>query len=237
MKRKIIKIISLIVIILLVFEIYIYANPNKVYYVALGDFLTEGINPYGEKDYGYSDYLKDYFKSKNKLAYYKNYANSTDTTNDLIEDIKYKTEIKKDLRESDIVTLSIGINNLLNQLGNDIDINEIPEIKEKVKEILPDISKTLTEIRKYAMNKIIIVGYYNPVPFLFNTSTPELDSLFAYIDEEYRNLSEEYNCTYISTYQLFKSNPDYLPNPRTIYPSIDAYKEIYKLIKNICETK
>ena len=230
--RKIIKLTILGIIILIVFWIYVCAKNNKIYYVVLGDTISTGMNPYGKKDYGYSDYLKDSLK----IRYYKNYSKENNTTIDIIEDIKYKPKIKKDLRESNLVTLTIGLTDFNNSIENKtIDVNKILDLKDNINKIIPNIDKTLKELRKYAKEKIIIIGYYNPVPFLFNTSAKDLDILFAYIDEEYRKLSEKYDCIYISTYEVFKNN-DYLPNPRSIYPNTNGYKEISKLIKKYLQT-
>lgn len=231
MKRKIIKLICLLFIIILVFEIYYIAKSEKINYVALGDSFALGINSYGENNYGYTDYLKDYLKNKKRLSYYKNYANDHYTTETLIESIRYKTQIKKDLRESDLVTLSIGINDFYENIdAKSVDSSNLLSLKSNINEIIPNIEMSLREIRKYAKQKIIIIGYYNPVPFLFNISSRDLDELFAYIDENYRNLASKYNCIYISTYQLFKTNSSFLPNPKDIHPNYEGYKEIANLI-------
>ena len=82
------------------------------------------------------------------------------------------------------------------------------------------------EVRKYAKDDIIIVGYYNPIPFLFNTSGNDLDELFAYIDDEYNKIANNNNCRYLSMYQLFKKNTNFLPNPADIHPNLDGYQEM-----------
>ena len=153
---------------------------------------------------------------------------------DLIQEIKTNNKLKKDLRESDLVTVSIGANDFLHKLAkNGLSIGEVLELKDIVKEVIPDIDTCLKEIRKYAKEDMIVVGYYNPIPFLFNTSSNDLDKLFAYIDEEYNNLCKEYNCAYISMYQLFKNHKDYLPNPSDIHPSLNGYQEMAnKIIKD-----
>lgn len=231
MKKKIIKIISLLVIIVLVFEIY-SLRTEKIYYIPLGDSLAAGQNPYGEIGYSYTDYLKDYLKTHKKLAYYtKEYPKSGYTTEDIIEDLNNNSKLRKDLRESDLVTLSIGANDLLHKINfHTIEITKLLYLKEEVKDIVPKLDSCLNEIRKYAKQRIIIIGYYNPIPFLFNTSGNDLDEIFAYIDSEYSNLSKKYNCEYISLYQLFKTNSDYLPNTADIHPGINGYQEIAKLI-------
>jgi len=211
-----------------VFEIYTIGKSNKLYYIPLGDSLAEGQNPYGEIGYGYTDYLKDYLLKNKKLAYYtKEYAKSGYTTENIISDIKNNNKLKKDLRESDLVTISIGANDLLHKLDfGKINVDSLLSLENEVDSIIPNIDNCLAEIRKYAKQKIIIIGYYNPIPFLFNTSGTDLDNLFAYIDEKYIKLSEKYDCEYISLYQLFKKNSKYLPNPSDIHPSIEGYKSI-----------
>ena len=86
MKLK--KLLFYISIFLSVFLIYKVTFKDKVSYVALGDFLTEGINPYGQIDYSYSDFLADYFRSEDKLKSYTNeYSNKTYTIDDILKDI------------------------------------------------------------------------------------------------------------------------------------------------------
>jgi len=93
-------------------------------------------------------------------------------------------------------------------------------------EILPSVDECIKEIRKYAKEDLIIVGYYNPIPFLFNTSQDEIDKLFAYIDDEYKKIAEKYDAGYISNYELFKVNKEFLPNPMDIHPSTKGYEAI-----------
>lgn len=233
MKKKLIKILSIFLIITLVFEIYTYGKTNKLYYVALGDSLSAGLNPYGKIDYSYNDYIRDYLINKKNLAYYQNYAKSGYETTNIIEDIRNNLKLKKDLRESDIVTISIGANDLLHKMDfRNFEIDRLPELKNILKRIIPNLDNCIKEIRKYAKEEIIIVGYYNPIPFLFNTSGKDLDNLFSYIDDEYNTIAKKYNCRYLSLYESFKKNSSYLPNPSDIHPNFNGYKEIAnKIIK------
>ena len=77
MKKKIFKIVSLLLIVLIVFTIYHFGKNNKKNYIALGDSIVEGMNPYGEIGYSYSDYIKEELNHKKILRYYtKEYAKS-----------------------------------------------------------------------------------------------------------------------------------------------------------------
>lgn len=228
MRKRQKLLITIILIIVSIFTMYKLFSSDKIYYIALGDSLAKGINPYGEIGYGYADLIADSLKEKNKLkTYTKKYTENVNKVEDIISNLKTDLELKKDLRESDLVTISIGANDFLSRINrNKLNINEIPSYKNIVSTIIPSIDNCIKEVRKYAKNDLIIVGYYNPIPFLFNTSEKDLDLLFSYIDNEYKKIAQKYNGIYISNYQLFKNNSDYLPNPSNIHPSIEGYRAI-----------
>ena len=233
MKKRQKLLLMTIIIIVSIFTMYKLFYSDKISYIALGDSLAEGINPYGERGFGYADFIQDELKSKNKLDYYtKKYSESGYKIQDVINELN-NPELKKELRESDLVTISIGANDFLARINkNNLNINEISNYKEIVKEIIPGIDNCIKEIRKYAKEDLVIVGYYNPIPFLFNTSEKDLDLLFSYIDDEYNKISKKYNAIYVSNYNLFKKEKDYLPNPADIHPGIEGYQAIANNILN-----
>ena len=228
--KKILKILILILLLLIVYLIYIFFKNDKLNYIALGDSVAEGMNPYGEIGYSYTDYIANYLKKEKKLSYYtKKYTKSGYITENVINDIENNNELKKDLRESDLVTISIGANDFLKHIKiGEMSVDNIREIKTKIATVFPNIEETIKEVKKYAKNQVIIVGYYNPIPFLFNTNGNDLDILFAYMDDEYQKIADKYDCDYVSLYLLFKNNSSYLPNPADIHPNLDGYKAISK---------
>lgn len=228
--KKMLKILILILLLLIVYLIYIFFKNDKLNYIALGDSVAEGMNPYGEIGYSYTDYIANYLKKEKKLSYYtKKYTKSGYITENVINDIENNNELKKDLRESDLVTISIGANNFLKHIKiGEMSVDNIREIKTKIATVFPNIEETMKEVKKYAKNQVIIVGYYNPIPFLFNTNGNDLDILFAYMDDEYQKIADKYDCDYVSLYLLFKNNSSYLPNPADIHPNLDGYKAISK---------
>lgn len=236
MRKIIIKILSLVLIIILVFEIYNLGKTNSIYYVSLGDFLATGENPDGKINYSYSDYLRDYLKDSDKLAYYTNeYAKSDYKTDNILSDIDNNSKLKKDLRESDLVTISIGANDLLQKISlKNIEINKLLDLETDINSIIPNLSKCLKEIRKYAKGKVIIVGYYNLLPPVFTKNIADVDKLFAFIDEEYLKLAKKYKCEYISIYQLFKNNKNSFSHNSNIHSENLEYKVIAdKIIKKL----
>lgn len=236
--KRYLKILLPIIIIILVFTIYKLFPKEKLNYIALGDSIAEGRNPYGENGYSYADYLYETLDKDGKIRYYtKKYSKSGYQTSDVVNDIIRDIDLKKDLRESDLVTISIGANDFLQQISvkdiNNIDLNKY---QNTIDSIFIDIRDCIEEVRKYAKGDIWIVGYYNPIPFLFNTSEEDIDELFKYVDAEYEKIAKKYDCSYISNYQLFKDNPDFLPNPMDIHPNLKGYEamanNLYQEIKN-----
>lgn len=238
------KIIILPIILFLVSLIYILSIDKKINYIALGDSLVEGLNPYNQIGYSYSDYLKEYFLDKNKLKFYtKDFAKSGYTSLDLLNDIKNNKEIidgktyniKRTLRNSDLVTISIGSNDFIKylNLNKEIDnLEKVLDIYNSINKIFINIDNTIKEIKKYAKETIIIVGYYNPYP---NYNSKYIDEIFNYIDHKYNKLAEKNNIYYISIYNLMKSHPEYLPNPENPHPNLKGYEAISNKIISFLE--
>lgn len=237
MKHK--KLIGFILLLLIIYFIYISFHDNKVNYLSIGDSLAVGVNAYNERSYGYSDYLANYLKDKNLL---KNYSKDFANANFRITDLQHQLDInqvinkynkslsfKKCLREADLVTISIGINDILTEINmstSDIDVMEQDKILEIFADRMVDFEKLIKDIRKYNTKEIIVLGYYNP--YEYKKIIP--DRIFSYFDKKMEGITEKYDIKFISLFQLFKNNGDYLPNPTNIHPSTLGYEAIYKQI-------
>lgn len=235
------KTIFISLVVLVIFLTYLFFNDNRINYVVLGDSLAQGINPYGEVGYSYTDYIKDYLEDNGKLKeYIKDYAVSGYTTSDLLNDLHNNKEIDVDgnkvnirhaLRESDLVTISIGANDFLKGINlNALDLTNVDSYKKKIDNILDEIDIVLREVRKYAKGDVIVVGYYNPLNVLFRSYESTLDEIFEYADIKYKEVCSNNSTDYVSVYSLFKENSDFLPNPFDIHPNLNGYSAISRLI-------
>lgn len=234
MKYK--KLLISILVFLSIFVIYILNNDKKMNYVALGDSLAAGQNPYGQIGYGYTDYIANYL-SRNQLlkTYTKGFAESGDKINDLLEDIKTNKTIQVDdkiinlkstLRESDLVTISIGANDFIANFNLTSLLTDLKEVNfiQKVDEIEEPLDEVLKEVRKYAKKEVVVLGYYNPLPRMTTSFQEEIDELFQYADDMYQDICDKYHMQYLSMYQSFKNHNDYLPNPLDIHPNTKGYE-------------
>jgi bacillolysin len=234
--KKHIKLIVFITSLLLVFGIYkiFESQHNKIYYIALGDSIAEGMNSYGRMSNSYADYIRDNLETKDKIKFYtKKFAKSGYKIKDLKLDIETnKTidniHIKEALRESDLVTISIGINDLLKYIKGiktcDID-GKIKDLKKETDKILVKEKELIELIKKYAKEKIILLGYYNPCPSVEKCKS-DLEEIIKYFNSGLEDLSDDEGIEYVDVYSLFENNEDALLKIDNIHPSEKGYKLI-----------
>lgn len=240
--KRLFFLVSLILFISVsIFLIYNRTYILKINYVALGDSVAAGRNPYGVDDYGYTDYVKDYLQKNDKLNSYISYAISGYTTDDVTNDINLNKKsidneisIKRALRESNLVTISIGANDFM----KDLDLTGVSNfLKDKnialsrVDEVIDKVDELLVLIKKYAKENIVVVGYYNPLPRLTKYKD-EINEVVNYADQQYEIICNKNNVKYIKVSNLILKNSDYLPNPLDIHPSKEGYYIISKEIIN-----
>lgn len=225
--KKHLKLLIFIIVCLLVFIIYNKTNNNYINYTSIGDGFSLGKDSYGQIDYGYSDYVKDYLKNNHKLnRYIKSFSKEEMSIEKLYEYILINEKvtlndkqynIRETLRESRILTISIGLNDLLYQLSitNNITDRKLDQIISKIE---LSLDKLLIEIKKYYHYDIYIIGYYDIDP-----SNELLSKAIKRLNKIYQNKEK---VIYISTYELFQKDNDYLSNPSNIYPNRSGYQAI-----------
>lgn len=159
------KIIFTILVVLITFLIYFFNRSEKIYYVSLGDYLSYGINNFKNVNNSYSNNIKEYHKQN--LDKYVNYSSYDDyRVMDLINDINYnKTVIYEDkeyklqnlLIKANLITISIGMNDLIYKSNYDTDLYEYTD------DLLKDIERLLILIRKYNKDEIYFLSFYNVI--------------------------------------------------------------------------
>ena len=236
------KILCLLIICLLVYTIYYFYHTDKKTYISIGDSLSVGIDSNGNTNYGYSNYLANYLEDKDLLKSYNNYFSTSGTR---IIDLKNKLEtnwtikkdgkslsLKKSLREAELVTLSVGMDDILTELTlSTVSVENLSnkEITTLVDKTIEELDSLFKELRKYAKEDIIFIGFYNPL----EEKTLTAERLYTYLITKTKNLCKTYDIEYLDIYNLFKKNKDYINNPTNIYPTTEAYQMIAtKIIEN-----
>lgn len=160
------KILVISILMLLVFLIYLSTVDKKIYYLTLGNKENFNITSSEKNEYG--NEVKRYLKKKDLLEkYIDNYANNDQRITDLINDIKDNKQIKINnkvqtlknaLIKSDLVTISIGYNELQSNLL--IKNKTSSEIYNYIDELIVDYDNLFNLMREYCKEDIILIGYY-----------------------------------------------------------------------------
>ena len=199
-------------------------------YVALGDSYCAGQTPYDVTEgYSYSDMIDDKLESAGILGSYHKKGVSGYTTTDLKGQLP---SIKGILYQAEIVTIDIGINDILqmpevqkylsNPTAKNFDTaqaaatRKIPKVASNIKELINEIK----DANPYSDPQIYIMGYFNALPDL-PEFLPVIESLNVAINEA----ATEIGITYIDTMAAIDEHlKEYFPGD--IHPTVEGYKAI-----------
>lgn len=238
------KLLFYLCIIISVFVVYKIAFTGQVNYLVLGDYLSEGINPYGEVSFGYSDYLFDYLRDEDKLNDYINGFTSSDyEMSDIANDILVNKSILHDdlninirsaLRESGLVTVSIGMNDFIKILDiNNIEtrVNNINLLKKEILSLVREYDELLSLIKKYAKGNIVVIGLYNPYQYLTDYKQ-DIDYLVKNANSLLSDVCKNHDINFVDLYDIFDGGLEYFPNPNSVYPTTQAHRKIFGKIRS-----
>jgi len=178
--------LSLIIIILVVFFIYIFNFKEDKYYFNIMD-----------KNYDYKTY-NGMIKDKLDLKTYVNYVENDYRVTDLIRDIKDNKlidnkKMQNILIKANIITLMMG-NNELNYKIKNIDMTELFEYSNS---LLEDIDILFNLMRKYCKEKIFFIGFYN--------SDDYYEEIYRYMNLRIKDICEHYDIVYIERKDIFNN--------------------------------
>ena len=231
------KILTAIIVVLSVFLIYLGFKDDDIYYVSLGDGLAKGLNQYNQKDYGYTDYIKDYLNKVNKLEVFVDaLTDEDDRVIDILNNIKNNAKVLVDgknktfqnvLIKADLLTISIGKNDLISNVNLNTDFS-ITDLYNKFDKSLVDFEQLYKILREYCKEKIIFIGFYN------STNNDELDEFYIMANKKLASLASNYDIIYVDIFEEFKNN-NYLDNSN--YPNKEGYNMISNKIIKIIDEK
>ena len=231
---------KLIIFLLIVFIIFLIYKDNHVKYfnyTSLGDGYALGVNSYGVEEYGYSDFIQEKLRENNKLKLYtKSFAEKDQSINSLYETIvtneKKKIDnternIRQILRESDLITLTIGLNDIIYQVSITRQINEY-QLNRIIDKVEIELTQLIKAIKQYYPKDLYVIGY------------PNLPIENSYIREGIKKLNEIYkemdNIIYIDTTSII-AREDFLQSI-CLYPGKKGYYKISEeVLKKLAKDK
>ena len=213
--NKCIKLLSLIILSLSVYFIYLNTENKVLNILVIGDNYSQGINSYGIKEYSYIDYTLEELET-NKEIKLKKYITKDQSITNTLNYIKLTSDIKGYLKDAHILILNIGYNDLIYKLS----IKEYNQTNNNIyNEISNDYNNLLQEIRKYYKREIIVIGYPLYKDTSINTSIIKLN-----------NILNNDNISYIDTNKILSNREKYFSNPHNNYPNRNGYLELSKEI-------
>ena len=209
--KKIILILFLFILCYSCYYIYQITENNNLEVISIGDNIS----------------ICNKLSNNKKISKYNtDFTNKDYHIKDIINIIKYNQEITKDnksisihwlLKKSDIVIISIGMNDIYYKLNNDT-----KEIYTYINNLINDYELILKEISKYDYKEVIILGFYN--------ITNEKNDIFTYINYKLEKLATKYNYTFINLNNIFYNNKNYLEKDNNYYLNNQGKIEINKIL-------
>lgn len=226
MKYKIL--IVLILGTILTSIIYFNVDNSKIDLLTLGDSLSTGMTAYHIEGYDFNDYLVECLNEEDKLdKYYKSF-NETDETlsglinkiNNNISNIEQNIKIKQAIKQADIITIAIGMDELNNYaLKNTLGSTKINGFIHKYEELL----KLLKSINN---KKIFVIGLYSSN--LINQNKIEK------INYELYELTKKYNINFIDISNI-TDYKEFFTLKNNYYLNYKGQKYIFEIIKDNLE--
>ncbi len=227
MKIKIFTILILGTIITSI--IYFNIDDNKINYLSLGDGISTGMTTYHVEGYDFNDYLIEYLNEEKRLDnYYKSFNETDETVTSLLNKIKnnisnieQKIKIKQAIKEADIITISLGMDELNNYTSkNNLGSTKINGYLKKIEELIKIIcnlnDKQIYLISLYSSNKINL-------------------SKISKINTELKKISENYRIEYIDIEDITNYG-EFFPRKNNYYMNYRGHEYIYNKIKEKIES-
>ena len=222
------KIISILILFLSCYFIYNLTIDNELFYLSIGDGIAKGITDDGNvSEYNYTDSIKYYLTSKNKLKRFNNsFVDKDYRITYLLRIIKYKEEIVVNndhisinelLKKADIVTISLGMNELYYKIL--VDNNNIYSY---IDGMLSDMELLLKEVDRYNHKKVIVLGYYN--------TTDNNKDIFNYVNYKLKNIVNKRGFEFVDVDKIINNNTNYFTNNTNFYLNNGGYQKISQII-------
>lgn len=203
-------------------------DTQTFHYVALGDSLAAGfVHESGIGD-GYPTYIKEGLQEQGYDVTLTNKGVGGYTTEDVLNQLENE-QIRQVLRDADLITLDIGANDVLREVGTSFDPTDPDVINKAIKAIFTvdeNLDRILDEIRHLNPEApVFVMGYYNALPYLDGQQSIEvmMDSLNSKI----KGQADAHGAAFVPTFDAFVGHYEkYLPTPNDIHPTAAGYRVI-----------
>ena len=186
------------------------AQKKTVTYVAIGDSLTKGVGDSTNQG-GFVPLLAQSLTNETGLEFKAiNYGVSGNTSSQILSRIREKKEIRKDLKQAQLLTITVGGNDLRKAILEDTSNLDLDRFEKASKTYEKNLNQIIELARKDNPDlPVYVVGIYNPLYLNF----PDLTELQTLVDQ-WNQRTEETLSAYQGVY--------FVPINDLLYKGIDG---------------
>ena len=186
------------------------AKKKVVTYVAIGDSLTKGVGDSTNQG-GFVPLLAQSLTNETGLEFKAiNYGVSGNTSSQILSRIQEKKEIGKDLKQAQLLTITVGGNDLRKAILEDTSNLDLDRFEKASKAYEKNLKQIIELARKDNPDlPVYVVGIYNPLYLNF----PDLTELQTLVDQ-WNQRTEETLSAYQGVY--------FVPINDLLYKGIDG---------------
>lgn len=210
-----------------------FLSSDETQIVAVGDSLTQGIGDETEQG-GYVGILDRTINSTGYSADFDNFGKRGNRTDQLLERLQNEQELIDAIQESDIVLVTIGANDIMQVVKENITSLDIDDFQVEQVHYEQRLQDIFTEIREINPDTYIyLVGLYNPFKNYFE-DIQELDMIVSAWNDTGTSITDEYeNSTFIPIEDLFTdTNNINLYADDNFHPNYEGYYRIAERVLN-----
>ena len=186
------------------------ALKKTVTYVAIGDSLTKGVGDSTNQG-GFVPLLAQSLTNETDLEFKAiNYGVAGNTSSQILSRMREKKEIRKDLKQAQLLTITVGGNDLRKAILEDTSNLDLDRFDKPAKTYVKNLKQIIELARKDNPDlPIYVVGIYNPLYLNF----PDLTELQTLVDQ-WNQRTEETLSAYQGVY--------FVPINDLLYKGIDG---------------
>ena len=156
------------------------AQKKTVTYVAIGDSLTKGVGDSTNQG-GFVPLLAQSLTNESGLEFKAiNYGVSGNTSGQILSRMQEKKEIRKDLKQAQLLTITVGGNDLRKAILEDTSNLDLDRFEKASKAYEKNLKQIIELARKDNPDlPVYVVGIYNPLYLNF----PDLTELQTLVDQ------------------------------------------------------
>lgn len=197
--------------------------------VAIGDSLTQGVGDETESG-GYVGILNHTFEDNNMNITIENFGKRGNRSDQLLKRLE-KKEIETSIKEADIVLITIGANDIMKVVKNNISNLTLEPFQEERIEYIERLTAIINTINGINPDtQIYLIGFYNPFERYFS-HIEELGMIVDIWNDTGESVAEEFdNVIFIPTKDLFIPSDIELLADDHFHPNTIGYKLIAKRV-------